>query len=347
MRGNRGMLKIKVNSLKPGVKLGKDIFSYDSQLLLHKGTIITYEHLNNFHVRDITEVFVLEASPRLKSEKNFQDVFSTSLDVVKSFMLEAKLGKTLDFEEINQTVELLLEQVFDVNDVFRQMRLMQDKDEYLFTHSINVALLSILIGRWLKCDDITIRLLGMAGLMHDVGKIFIDDSILNKPDKLTDEEFEEIKKHPLLGYNLISNNNWVDENVAKAILLHHERVDGSGYPMGISGYSNNFLASVIAVADVYDALTSNRKYSTRNSPYTAVDVLWEESFGKLDPNITKVFCDKITNFYVGNEVILSNGIKGVVIYIDPSQPTRPTIMAGDDFINLAEHRSINIVEILD
>ncbi|NLB88485.1 MAG: HD-GYP domain-containing protein, partial [Syntrophomonadaceae bacterium] len=336
------MLKIKVDSLKPGVRLGKDIFTFDAQLLLPKGTIITEDHLNGFRNRNITEVFVMEASPRQKSERSFQDVFSSALDVVKSFMLEARLGKPLDFDEIDKTVELLLEQVFDVNDLFRQMRLMKSKDDYFYTHSINVSLLSILMGRWLKLNEEDIKLLGLAGLLHDVGKVFIDDSILNKPDKLTEEEFEEVKKHPSLGYGLI--NNYVDERVAKAILLHHERIDGSGYPMGLMGNSSIF-ASIVAVADVFDALTSNRKYSTKNSPYTAVEVLWEESFGKLDPNITKIFCDKITNFYVGNEVILSNGVRGIVIYIDPSQPTRPTIMAGDDFINLAEQRSLYIVDV--
>ncbi|HZK44047.1 MAG TPA: HD-GYP domain-containing protein [Syntrophomonadaceae bacterium] len=341
------MFKIKVNSLRPGLKLGKDIFSYDSQLLLHKDTIIKKEHLDNFATRNIEEVYIQENKPRLRTERKFQDVFSKSLEVVKSFMLGAKIGKELDREEINRTVDFLLEQVFDVNDVFRQIRLMKDKEEYLYTHPVNVALLSILIGRWLECDDDTVRKLGMAGLLHDIGKTFINESILNKPAKLTAEEFEEMKKHTLLGYNLISNYEWIDETVAKAVLLHHERLDGSGYPMGIVGETNSFLASVIAVADVYDALTSDRAYSDKTSPYTAIDVLWKESFGKLDPTITKIFCDKTTNFYVGNEVILSNGDKGLVIYIDPGQPTRPTVMVGDDFINLAEHRSIEITEVID
>ena len=341
------MLKIKVENLRPGTTLGKDIFTHDSHLLLNKGTIITKEHLDGFASRNISEVYVWEASARQKSEKKFQDVFTSALDVVKSFMLGAKLGKPLDADEIYQTVDVLLEQVFDINDVFRQMRIMKEKDDYLFTHSVNVSLLSILIGRWLKCDEETIRLLGLAGLLHDLGKVFIDDSILNKPSKLTDEEYEEIKKHSILGYNLASEHDWIPQDVAKAILLHHERADGSGYPMGISGYSENFLASVVAVADVYDALTSDRIYSAKSSPYSAVDVLWEDSFGKLDPKITKVFCDKITNFYVGNEVILSNGQKGLVVFIDATQPTRPTVMIGDDFINLAEERDITIVEIID
>lgn len=341
------MLKIKVNSLKPGVTLGKDIFTYDSKLLINKGTVITKEHLDGFANRNITEVFVMEASRRQRSEKSFQDVFTTSIDVVKSFMLEAKLGKPLDYKELEKTVNHLLEQVYDVNDLFRQMRIMKEKDDYLYTHTVNVALLSILIGRWLKCDAETIRLLGIAGLLHDIGKIFIDDAILNKPDKLTAEEFEEMKKHPVLGYNLVSEYEWVHPDVAKAILMHHERIDGSGYPMGLTGNNNSFLASVIAVADIYDAITSNRAYSSKSSPYTAVEILWKEAFGKLDPKITKVFCDKITNFYVGNEVVLSNGQTGIVIYVDPVQPTRPTVMVGDDFINLAENLSIIINEVID
>ncbi len=340
------MYRIKIDSLRPGVVLGKDIFTHDSQLLLSKGATLTQELLDSFLARNITEVYIWEASPRQRSEKSFQDVFDSALAVVKSFMIGAKLGKPLDEEDITQTVELLSEQVYDVNDLFRQMRLMKDKDDYLFTHSINVALLSILIGRWLKCDKETTRLLGLAGLLHDVGKVFIEDEILNKPDKLTDEEFEEIKKHSILGYNFASEHEWIPHEVSRAILLHHERADGSGYPTGITGYGN-FLASVVAVADVYDALTSNRTYSEKNSPYTAVDVLWEESFDKLDPKITKVFCDKITNFYVGNEVVLSNGQKGVVIFIDATQPTRPTIMVEDEFINLAEVRDIDIVQVID
>ena len=163
------MLKIKVNSLKPGVTLGKDLFSYDSTLLLPKGTIITKEHLDSFRVRNIDDVFIMESKAIVKSGKPFEDVYSDSLDVVRSFMVEAKLGKTLDFNEISDITGLLLEQVFEANDLFRQMRLMKEKDDYLFTHSVNVALLCILMGRWLKCDRETLKELGQAGLLHDIG----------------------------------------------------------------------------------------------------------------------------------------------------------------------------------
>jgi HD-GYP domain-containing protein (c-di-GMP phosphodiesterase class II) len=339
------MLKIKVSSLKPGLKLGKDVYTSDNQLLLPKGTIITEEQLSVFNRRNLKEIFIMETSPRLKSETQFADVYTGSLGAVKAFMLEAKLGKNLEIEEIGSTVDMLLQQVFDAIDLFKQMRIMKAKDDYLFTHSVNVSLLCILIGRWLKCEEKVVTNLGIAGLLHDIGKVFIPDEILNKPDKLTDSEFAEIKKHPLLGYNLVAQHEDISADIANAVLMHHERLDGSGYPIGKG--QMGFLASVVAVADVYDAITSSRTYSSKQSPYTAAEILWSESFGKLDPRITKVFYDKITNFYIGNEVLLSNNQKGVVVYINPTQPTRPIVMAGDVFYDLSTDRNLTIIEIID
>lgn len=341
------MLRIKVSSLKPGARLGKDIYSYDSQLLLPKGTVISQEHLDHFAARGIEEIFIMDSRPKPKSGKPFADVYVDSLQVVKSFMLEAKLGKPLDVEDIKRTTEMLFLQVFDENDLFRQMRLMKDKDDYLFTHSVNVSLLCILIGRWMQCDEKVIKELGTAGLLHDIGKVYINSDILNKPGQLTDEEYEEVKKHTMLGYDLIVQSGAFSNEIANAALMHHERADGTGYPMGIKGYNIPFYAAVTAVADVYDAITSDRVYSARSSPYTAAEILWEESFGRLDPRVTKVFYDKVANFYVGNQVRLSNNEKGIVIFVDPGQPTRPIVMVDDKFYNLATDRSIFIQEVID
>ncbi|MDD4803416.1 MAG: HD-GYP domain-containing protein [Syntrophomonas sp.] len=341
------MLKISINSLKPGVKLGKNIFSYDDKLLLPKDTIITQEHLDHFKNRNISEVFVVEPTEREQSDKRFEDVYIDCLENAKLFMVKAGMDQNLANQEINDIVEMLMVQVFDQNDLFRQMRIMKEKDEYIFTHSINVALLCILIGRWMKCDTNTVKELGTAGILHDIGYMQLPDFLLIKPGPLSAEEFEQIKKHPLLGYNIVNEYKWVSKSVASAILMHHERADGSGYPLGAKGLKIDFYASVVAVADLYDAITSRRTYSEKASPYTAAEILWQESFGKLDPRVAKVFYDKITNFYVGNEVILSNNERGVVVYIDPSQPTRPIVMAGEKFYNLALERSLSILDMID
>ncbi|HHW60863.1 MAG TPA: HD-GYP domain-containing protein [Syntrophomonadaceae bacterium] len=341
------MLKIKLSQLKPGVKLGKDIFTFDGNLLLPKGSIVSKEQLEQFARRNIEEVYLWEESSKIKSQVDFQEVYKDSLAVTREFMLEAKLGKPIDEKEINATVEMLVCQVFDQNDLFHQMRIMKEKDEYLFTHSVNVSLLCILIGRWMKYSDEKIKELGLAGLLHDIGKVKVPDHILQKPDTLTPEEFEVVKKHTIDGYNLLVDLPWINESMANAVLMHHERADGSGYPLGLKGVKINNYASIVAVADVYDAMTSERIYSDKVSPYTAVETLWNDSFGKLDPRISKVFYDKITDFYVGNEVLLSNNERGLVVYIDPGQPTRPIIKVGDEFYNLAEDRSLTILEIID
>ncbi|MDD3365009.1 MAG: HD-GYP domain-containing protein [Syntrophomonas sp.] len=341
------MLRISISSLKPGVKLGKDIYSYDGKLLLPKDTVISQDHLDQFMRRNVTDVFIVESTERQQSDKRFEDVYIDCLEYVKALMMQARMGQTLAYKEISDIVDMLMVQVFDQNDLFRQMRIMKNRDEYIFTHSVNVALLCILIGRWMKCEDDTVKQLGIAGILHDIGNMQIPDVILNKPGRLSGEEFEQIKRHPLLGYNMVNEYEWVNESIANAILMHHERADGSGYPLGMKGYKIDFFASVVAVADLYDAITSSRSYSAKASPYTAVEILWQESFGKLDPRIAKVFYDKITNFYVGNEVILSNNERGVVVFVDPSQPTRPIVMCGDKFYNLALERSLSILDMVD
>lgn len=341
------MLKLSISSLKPGVKLGKDIFSYDGKLLLPKGSEVTKEHLDQFVRRNIMEVFVVEADSRQKSEKRFEDVYSECLHYTKAFMMQAMIGEPLVYEEMQNLVEKLFVQAYDQNDLFRQMRRMKEKDDYLYTHTVNVALLCILIGRWLKCDEKMVKELGIAGILHDIGNVQVHDSILQKPGRLTAEEFEQVKNHPVLGYNMVKDYPWVNKSIGNAILMHHERADGSGYPYGIKGNEIDFYASIVAVADLYDAITSRRSYSSKASPYTAVEILWQESFGRLDPKVAKVFYDKIANFYVGNEVILSNNEKGLVVYVDPSQPTRPIVMAGDKFYNLAEERSLSILDMVD
>lgn len=341
------MLKIKVSSIKPGVKLAKDLFSYDSQLLLPSGTIIKQEQLDSLAKRGIREVFVAEEVSRKKKQKSFDAVYDDSIHAVKTFLMEARLGSKVEPEEVSFTVDALFNQVLDELNIFRDIRLMKDRDEYLFTHSINVALLSMMVGRWLRFKEEKIKDLGTAGLLHDIGKVQIHDAILNKPGKLDDEEYEEMKKHSKLGYDFLSAQGWVKPDIANAVLLHHERTDGSGYPTGARNYNSNSFAAIVAVCDVFDAITSNRVYSKKRSPFIAADILWEESFGKLDPAISKFFYNKITSSLIGSQVELSNRQRGTVIFVDAFQPTRPIVQVEDEFINLALDRSLQIVEVVE
>lgn len=341
------MLKIKVNSLQPGVELAKNLFSDDAQLLLPAGTVINQEHLDSFAKRGIIEVFVAEEKKVKRSTKSFDDVYDDSLLAVKSFLMETKLGQPLDSQEVNSTVDSLLNQVLDELNVFKGISVMKGKDEYLFTHAINVSILAMLVGRWMKLKEQQIRDLGISGLLHDLGKVFISDEILNKPERLTDEEYEEIKKHSSLGHDVLMKQGWVSPEVAQAVLYHHERTDGSGYPTGATNYGNNPYAAIIAVCDAFDAITADRVYSKKRSPFTAADIIWEESFGKLNPAICKFFYSKMTPFLIGSQVTLSNQLQGTVVFVDTIQPTRPIVKVGEEFFNLALDRSIHVLEVID
>lgn len=342
------MERISVERIKPGMELAKDLYSFDGQLLLARGTIVSVSHLERLARQGITQVYILGSSGRTsKRSENFNEIYQQSLDTVKSFMLETKLGKPLPSDEVVGLVNTLIDQVFDEINVFDQLRLMRNKDEYLFTHSVNVSILAVLVARWLKCDESLIKMVGLAGILHDIGKIFISPRILTKPSSLTDEEFAEMKKHTTLGHELISQYDWIQPEVTNAVLMHHERLDGSGYPLGANDESIGFLARIVAVADVYDAITSTRVYSLKETPFKAAEILWEESFGKLDPKITRIFCDRAADFYVGQKVILSNGAEGKIIFIDRNYPTRPLVQVNDRFYNLNLDRSVTIEEIID
>lgn len=341
------MQRIGIDRLKPGLELAKDLYSFDGQLLLARGTVIESRHLSRLAQLGISYLYILESASVPGGQEAFGKVYEQSLNTVKIFMLEARLGQPLPRNEVLDTVDLLLNQVFDEVNIFKQLRLMKEKDEYLFTHSINVALLGILMARWLKLDEAVIKQVGLAGILHDIGKVLVSPEILEKPGPLTPSEFEEIKKHTVLGYNLASQYDWIPSEVSNAVLMHHERLDGSGYPLGASGESIGYLARMIAVADMYDAITSARVYSPKETPYKAAEVLWRESFGKLDPKAAKVFYDRAASFYVGQRVRLSNGEEGEVIYTNPTWPTRPTVKVDGKFYDLARDRNVTIKEIID
>lgn len=340
------MSRLIVSALRPGTVLGRDLYLYSGQMLLPKGTTLTQSHLDFFRDKHIDSVYIYDTD-KPKNTQDFAKVYDSSIHTVKAFMLEAKLGRVLMEEEVIPTVDTLVEQVFDEGDLFRQMRMMKEKDDYLFVHSINVALLSILVGRWLNLDRELVQHLGTAGFLHDIGKVKVPNDILNKPGSLTKEEFGIMQQHTKFGYDMVKDWEWVTPEMAEAVFAHHERLDGSGYPLGVTDNQIGMFARIVAVADVYDAITSSRSYANKRSPYNAAEILWEESFGKLDPRASKIFFDRVANFYIGNKVGLSNGEVGMVVFIPPTAPTRPVVQVGDKFYNLNENRSLSITEVID
>jgi len=221
-------------------------------------------------------------------------------------------------------------------ELFDMLSNMRNLEDPIYSHSLNVALIARVIGKWLHFSRNDLNILTLAGLLHDIGKTQIPDEILNKPGKYTDEEFQLMKSHPLLGKKLL-NNKGFDSRILAAALQHHERSDGSGYPRGLMEDEVDDFASIIAIADVYDAMTSARAH---RDPLCSFQVIYEfekDGLNKYHTKFVLTFLEHIASTYNNSRIILNNAKTGRVVYINKSSLSRPVIQLDNgDIINLAD-----------
>jgi len=190
---------------------------------------------------------------------------------------------------------------------------------------MNVATLALMVGHYSDLPQAYLKVLGMAGLLHDVGLLKIPLEVLNKEAKLTAEEFEQIRQHPQLGCDLVSPAADLDPRIRQTILHHHEKFQGGGYPKGLKGISIPLFARVVAIADVYDALTSPRPFRPAINPYDAVRILLSNAENQFDPEILSVFVRRMSLFPPGSMVRLNDGSEALVIRPNPGAHLRPIV----------------------
>lgn len=246
---------------------------------------------------------------------------------------------------IESTMNLLSTQSnsFGVFDMLHNMR---QFDDLTYAHSMNVALICNVFAEWLGFDEENRKLATACGMLHDIGKLKIDDSIIKKPSKLTDEEYRKIKFHPVEGYKILQPQK-IDDHIKNAALMHHEKCDGSGYPLKLTGDKIDKFAKLVAIADVYDAMTSARVYRGALCPFTVIRIFEDEGLHKYDTEYIMKFLENVINTYIDNRVQLSNGKIGTVRWIDKQHLARPMLELLDgSFLELAKHPELNIIKIL-
>lgn len=218
-------------------------------------------------------------------------------------------------------------------------------DDQTFVHSLNVSLICGLICRWLKIQNKETKDIVVAGLLHDIGKTRISRTILQKPGPLTDEEREEINRHTIYGYRILETAN-SPPSLRVGALFHHEREDGLGYPSGLNSSSIPLSAKIISIADVYDAMTSNRPYRGKICPFKVIAQFQHNFYGALDTGILLTFLNRIAECYVGEVVQLSDGRTGQIVLINPSTPSRPQVWTSDGIVNLKNEPDLEIDTLL-
>ncbi|MNN46406.1 Cyclic di-GMP phosphodiesterase response regulator RpfG [compost metagenome] len=188
--------------------------------------------------------------------------------------------------------------------------------------------------------------MAFAGLLHDIGNTKIDPQILYTPRPLTESEAEEMRMHTTYGYQQLRKTAAINEGVRLAALQHHEKMDGSGYPFRLTGEKIHIYARIVAVTDIFHAMTLNRRYRKAQSPYLVLEQIKLEAFGKLDPNVVQTFVDKVTQFHNGMKVRLSNDKVGEIVFSDRNHPTRPMVSIQGQIINLMQETQLHIEEVI-
>ena len=352
------MKEIAIEELTVGFCLSKDIFNDLGNIILAQGTEVLERHIEYFRNHGIQYVYIDDQDlQKIKSESikitasdKHREINTNYAVVLDRFKKTYYQIQNKDFQFDIQTMEDDIKPLIDLltsdNDVLGSMRLLAFRESYHFTHAVNVSMLGAMLGKWLGLNKSMIYSIALAGLLHDLGKTQVPQDILFKTGKLSEYEMEQVRAHSKLGYDLLKDNATIPRDVLAAVLFHHERSDGSGYPSGLKEEQTPYIARIIGVVDVFDAVTSDRIYKKGVSSFQAFNIMKDESFRGLDPTITDVFMSNIASFFINNKVKLNDGRIGEVVYVNKFALNRPLIRTANDFVDLSTDYSLEIAEVL-
>lgn len=255
-----------------------------------------------------------------------RSVWRDAQDYITEVMNDVRLGSSVGTLQARQLVRRLAGQVVESPNALLWLTTLRERDHYTCQHSVNVCILSLSFGRFLGMGGEELETLGLGALLHDMGKMRVPLEILNCPRRLTAEEFEQMKAHPVLGYTLLKRDKTLPENVLQTALCHHERMSGQGYPNGHKGDAIPAHARLVAVVDVYDAISSKRVYHDGKSPQEALDIIFRMRGNELDAELVEAFIRCVGIYPVGSLVELTTGQVGVVVGFNTRHRLRPTVM---------------------
>lgn len=349
-----GKYLLKINDLKENMILGEDLYNKYGNLTSKRGTILSDELIKEIKLVVSDQVIYIEKSKqknkKLKDERNPEMIRNNFRRITNL------IRYSFDNLHINpnsmELVENLKEVVKDIREniklniqVLNQLTEIDEVDDYLYRHSVNVGVISHFIGQWLNFSEEDLDKLIMAGLLHDIGKLKIPDEILHKPSRLTDEEFDIVKKHSSYSYSYLENIGFTDLNILSAVIHHHEKEDGNGYPMGLMGEDIPLFSKIISIADIFDAMTSNRVYRKKELPFVVLEMLLNNNFGKLDTKLVMLFVTRFSEYYLGTKVVLNTGDSAIIIKLNEFEITKPLIKTENGtFIDTSIHRDIRMID---
>lgn len=343
------MQKFSVANLKSGMVVGRNIYSNDGLLLLNAGTELNESFIERLKKIGVGSIYIKNAYlddveiPEIIQEETRQKAISV---IQKSFQ-EFKASARINIEQFNQAANWIIDEVIKNHKAMLHLTDIRTHDNYTFSHSVNVCMLSTITGLQMGYDTNKLKTLALGALLHDVGKAFVPLELLNKPSRLTAEEMSVMQTHTEMGFELLrKETNNVPLLAAHVAFQHHEKNNGRGYPRGLAGDSIHEYAKITSIADVYDAVTADRPYRSRMPAHEAYELVAALADIQFDSTILTTFLGNVAIYPIGSFVAINTGQIGIVVSVLPKLPTRPIIKVITDPCNnrLAQPYQLDLTE---
>lgn len=350
------MRQVSVNSLTIGDILGKTIFSSSGRILLGKGVKLTPLYIAKLKDMGISIVYIEDDR---FDDVMVEDVISEehrreAMEILEKCSRSVRLGKDLDGFNLKRIISKIVEEILFKKDILVNMMDMRSLDSQMFAHSVNVCVLSTILGKALLLEREKLETLAIGAILHDIGKMQMDSKLITQAD-LTAEEIETLKTHTTLGFEDLRKRKDLNLVVAHIAFQHHEHMNGTGYPRHLKDDEIHPLAQIVGISDLYDKLTSDHSNSKRIMPHEACEILMGLAGMFYPLEMVRVFLRNIAAFPTGVTVRLNTGEIGVVVDQNLSMPARPIVRVFDESefgsnvvkeYNMVDKRTIFIQEVL-
>lgn len=342
-------IEIKLDQCTAGMFMAESIYNSKGAVMILKNTQLDSATINKLKSLGIVKVKVyLEPKDSIAEDKSkrFKEIYTRNLAAIKEVFYDIYSGKPLNMGKIGQLSDSILEVGDPISCCLKNKEKIQNSNEYLYAHSVNVSMLSCLIAKWMKLGGKQTNDLIKAGLLHDIGKTKMDPLQYNKFEQLSEKEKRKIKQHPVIGWKIVRKAGNVENDLLEAILMHHEREDGSGYPLGTKAEGISILARILYVANLFDNLASENSNGKALNPFRAFEAMQTEGFKGYNTEIILLFLENAPNYFIGEKFFLSNGEVGEVIFINSKTVHRPLIRVGERYIDLSGEKDLSLENML-
>lgn len=356
-------IQVLISELRIGSIISEDIFSKTQYPILFKDTIISHEHLHVFNVFNISKVpvykdEVINNLNEIKDEPNlsvqpeavltFKPIYLNAVEQFKREFKNWEAGAKVDIAKARAIILPLIDIVLENRTIIFDLNEYSNPKDYLYHHCIATGMIAAVLAQKLNYNrGITLQI-AIAGLLADCGMAKIHPRIREKKSTLTEQEFNEVQKHPVYSYSMVKDLTILKDTMKEAIFQHHERLNGSGYPKNESLANISIFAQIIAVADVFHAMTCERLYRSKHSSFKVIEMINESEFGKFDIKVVRALIDFVADLPIGTIIELSNLERGEVMYVNKFAPTRPLIKLNNtgEIFDLEKNRSFYISRII-